>query len=533
MKRRTRTLAARILFAVLAILLVTVAVGTYLVVTFNARALDHQYEQRAVSIAETVAQIPEVAPALRRNDPGRTLQVLAERIRTASGAAYVVIANRSGIRFSHPNQALIGKRLEEPVAVLDGRDHVGIDHGSLGRSANGKTPILDASGSIVGQVSVGILETQVSSEQAREAWGIGLYAVLVLTLGAGASWLLARAIKRVTFGIEPHDFAALLQEREAMLYGIREGVLCLDTQGKVTVLNAEAERLLGLGPTAVGRMTEDLVPPGRLRDVLCGQITGNDVEVLTVDYLLVVNRRSVAVGAREVGAVVTLRDRTESEALLRELRAVNGLTSAMRAQEHEYANRLHVISGLLELGELAEAHDYLAEISNGAIARADDLRARISPAAVAALITAKIALAAEQSVTIVLTPESRLDRAREDTATLLTVIGNLLDNATEAVAGRPEPRQVTLSITDSEEGVLISVEDSGPGIAAADPNIVFQDGWSTKEQRNGQRRGVGLALVQRIVRHAGGTINVIGGSATRFEAWLPDMDFADAPGGRQ
>jgi two-component system, CitB family, sensor kinase len=521
--RRSGTLASRILVAVLGILVVTLALGVFLVLRFENQSLDRDYEARAVGIAETAAQDPEVAGLLATGDPGAQLQVLASRVVHASGATYVVITDRSGTRFSHPNAALIGRKLEEPLAVLDGRSHTGIDEGSLGRSANGKAPIRDDSGAIVGQVSVGILETHVAGQFWHEALIIALYSLLVLGIGVVASWFLARTIKRLTFGLELHDFAALLQEREAMLHGIREGVLCFDEKGRLTVVNAEAEQLLGLKPDAVGRTAADLVPPGRLRDVLTGSVEGGDLEILTDDYLLVVNRRKVGLGGRSIGSVVTLRDRTEQESLLRELRALGGLTSTLRAQEHEYANRLHAMSVLMDMGELVEARDYLTELSEGAIGRAEDLRSRISPPALAALLTAKFALAAERSVELVVTPDSHLDQPRSRGGDLISIVGNLVDNALEALAGQPEPRLVTVDLND-DDGVHIVVRDTGPGIDADDPTVVFQDGWSTKAGSDGPRRGLGLALVHRIVRRTGGTIAVSMGDGTCFEVRLPDAD---------
>lgn len=526
--RRSRTLASRIVVAVLGILLVTIALGVLLVLHFTGQSLDRDYEQRALSVAETVAQDPEVVPALAAHDPGGQLQALAGRFRRATGVAYVVVTDRDGVRYSHPNPALIGRRLEEPVAVLDGRSHVGIDPGSLGRSANGKAPVLDASGAVVGQVSVGILETDVAGQYRHEALVIGLYSLVVLGIGLVASWLLARDIKRVTFGLELQDFAALLQEREAMLHGIREGVLCFDQRGRLTVVNGEAERLLGLPPNAIGRTAGDLVPPGRLRDVLTGTVEGNDLEILTDDSLLVANRRPVTLGGRAIGSVVTVRDRTEMESLLRELRATTGLTSTLRAQEHEYANRLHAMQVLLDMGELNEARDYLTELSEGAIGRAEDLRARIAPSTVAALLTAKITVAAEQSITLCVTPDSHLDQPRGRAADLLTILGNLIDNALEALAGRPEPRLVTVHLDDGD-GVRIVVRDSGPGILADDPTVVFRDGWSTKPQRDGLRRGLGLALVHRIVRRCGGTIYVRTEDGTCFEVHLPAAEVPARP----
>ncbi len=523
---RVRTLASQLLIGVIAILVVTVALGGFLYVRLLANALDEQYRQRAVGIADTVAQSPDVATALQQHDPTRHIQELAERFMHSSGASYVVVTDTTGLRYSHPNPALIGQRLEEPVAVLDGHDHTGIDHGSLGRSANGKAPIFDTSGRVIGQVSVGILESQVASRQRQGLYTTLACSALALLIGAIATWLLARRIKRITFGLEPAEIVSLLQEREAMLHGIREGVLGLDGQNRVTVVNAEAERLLGLRPGVVGRPIEELLPPGRLRQLLVGEVPAQDSAVLTDEYLLVVNRMPAVLHGRSVGSVVTLRDRTELEALVRELRTVKGLTDALRAQEHEYTNRLHVISGLLELGEAEDVTAYLAEISDTSMTRSEDLRARIAPTALASLILAKITVAAEQDIELEVTADTRVLGAEH--RDLITVVGNLVDNAIEALAGWPQPRRITVHLDDTD-GLRVVVQDNGPGLAEADMDAVFVDGYSTKSDSRGTGRGMGLALVRRIVRRRHGEIHVSAGPGARFEVHLPAETPAPQP----
>ena len=436
--------------------------------------------------------------------------------------------DRLGIRYSHPNPTLIGQRIEEPVVALDGVGHVGIDPGSLGRSANGRAPLRDASGALIGEVSVGILERQVSGQLRHEALAIALYSALALALGAMASWLLARRLKRVTFGLEPTEIASLLQEREAMLHGIREGVIGFDAKGYVNLVNDEARRLLPVQSIAPGQHLDELLPPSRLRDLLSGQVPGSDHLVLTDEYLLILNWREVKAAGRNAGSVVTLRDRTELESLVRELDTVNGLTAALRAQEHEFANRLHVITGLLELGETAEATSYLADISTRSLAQAEESRSRISPPAIAALLLAKIAIGTERGIDFDITADSRLDQPHATTRTMLTIIGNLVDNAFDALEGCPEPRRVTLELSEQAGELAIVVTDNGPGIAADAVDEIFQDGFTTKSARGQLRRGLGLALVHRLVLRAGGSIVVTPGPGARFEVRFPVGSRPDA-----
>jgi Signal transduction histidine kinase regulating citrate/malate metabolism len=513
-------LATQILVWVLCILTLTSAIGAIVFAQITSQTLDEQYQERSLAVASSVAQIPQIVADLQSGDPHHEIRALAAQVKAATRASYVVVTDRNGIRYSHPNPALIGKRLEEPVAVLDGKTHVGIDPGSLGRSANGKAPIFGPGHTVIGEVSVGILETAESADNARDLALIAGYSALVLAVGAIGSLILARRIKRVTFGLEPASIAAMLQEREAMLHGIREGMIGFDARGRITVLNGEARRLLHLEGNVLGRELGEVMSAGRMRDLLTGALPAADGNILTDDALLVVNRMPVSLAGRDVGAVVTLRDRTEAEALIREIRAIGGLSEALRAQEHEYANRLHVIAGLIELGEYDQAYGYLAQISHTPSSVNDDLRSRISPAELAALLTAKAAVAAERGVTLRVTEDSHLEESPVDAQVLLTIVGNLVDNALDAVGEATGERTVTVRVVQTD-GVLIEVRDTGPGVPADRVHDVLVDGYSTKQSRTGSRRGLGLALVSRMVRRLGGRITVFAGPGGHFEVDLP------------
>jgi two-component system CitB family sensor kinase len=517
---RSRTLAFQILAGVLGILLVTTAIGAFLFIRLTNQSVEQQYELRAVAIAETVAQIPQIRDAVARADQSGVIQSLAGQVMRQTGAAYVVVIDRNGVRYSHPNPNLIGQRITEPVVALDGRNHVRIDHGSLGLSANGRVPLLGPSGAVVGEVSVGILVSDVAAKQRGALAAVLLYSGLALGIGVVASLLLARRMKRATFGLELPEIASLLQEREAMLHDIREGVIGFDAKNRVSLINPEACRLLRVPPDAIGRPLQEVVAPGRLRSLLAGEVSGVDEMTLTDDFLLVVNHRPVTVGGRYVGAVATVHDRTETELLVRELRTMTGLTEALRAQEHEYANRLHVASGLLEVGEPGEAASYLAEITSSSRARAEDLRARISSPMLAALLVAKIAVAAEDGIRLEVSDDTSLDMQQDDGQALVTIVGNLIDNAIDALRGSPSPRTITVRLTDQQE-LRIEVSDNGPGVASDALADLFVDGYTTKPSRGTSGRGLGLALVHRIVKKAGGHIDVTAGPGAKFVVVMP------------
>ncbi|MGW7006082.1 ATP-binding protein [Streptomyces sp. NPDC054933] len=520
--RRNRKLSGRILLSQLAILGLTSTIGFLLFAVAQRTQLDSEYERRALAIASTTAAEPQIRDAIAYGTGGDIVQSIAQRIRTASHASYVVVIDRNGIRHSHPIAALVGAPVEErPLAALDGRDHVGIDQGATGRSANGKAPLRGPTGDVIGEVSVGIPEKDVIGQLWRELPVFGLFAALALAVGVGASYVLARRLKRSTFGLELEEITGLLQDREAMLHGIREGVIAFDRQDRITVVNDEARRLLGLG-TALGSPLPDVLPDGRLRRALDGTLTGTDLTVLTDSHCLAVNRMPVTLHGQELGAVVTVRDRTELVGLLKELDSIRGLTDALRSQQHEFSNRMHTLAGLLELGEHEIAFAYAVESAGAEPALAESIRSRIGNPLMVGLVMAKTTVAAERGVRLTLTEDSELGEQPAHLDRLLTIVGNLLDNAVDAAAsGGTSPARVRLSLVEEEASVTVRVADSGPGVPPEARSRIFEDGWSTRPDRGTARRGLGLALVHRLVQRHGGSIEVSEGPGAVFTVVLP------------
>jgi two-component system CitB family sensor kinase len=519
---RNTKLSTRILVSQLTILIVTMAIGFFLYREQTRDALDRQYSQRALAVAEAVAGMPEVGQAVAAGaDPHGDMQAVAERMRRGVDALrYVVIITRDGTRLSHPTTALIGQKIEEPVIALDGRTHTGVDPGSLGHSANGKAPVRAQDGRLVGEVSAGILEDEVNLQLAQEIPLVAAYTGVALAFGAAVALLVARRLKRTTFGLELHEIASLLQEREAMLHSVREGVITFDPADRITLLNDEARRLLRVRHAAVGQHVEDTLAPGRLREILAGRVSGRDHVVLTDGHCLVVNRIPVTLRGRALGAVATLRDRTETEGLQRELTSTRSLTDALRAQQHEFSNRLHTAAGLLELGHADEAFAYLTEISERTSGFTEQVSELIAHPVIAALVVAKATVAAERGVTLTLSEESVVDDEVSEPDAVVSILGNLIDNAIDAVAGGPAPRRVTVHISQGDR-LTMAVTDTGPGVPDGALDTIFEDGFSTKPPTSAGGRGLGLAIVHREVRRRGGDIGVTTGPGPTFTVTIP------------
>jgi two-component system CitB family sensor kinase len=516
-------LSTQILLLQLAIIVLVLTTGVVVSILQARSQLDRESGKQSLAIARSVAQMPEIPGAMRKPpSPQGPIQRLAERIRDATGASFVVVADSRGIRYSHPDTWKIGKPLStDPSVALSGREYVGVQTGSLGKSVRAKVPIYE-NGRIVGLVSVGLLERKVSAQLLANLPVILIPAAIGLALGIVGSVLLARRIKRQTFGLEPDAIAALLEQREAMLHGIREGTLATDTAGRITLVNDEAKRLLDLDDSAPGRSLADIVPAGHVREVLLGNVDLPDQVVLVNDRVLVVNRMPVSIRGNEVGAVITLRDRTELEALVRERDEARGLARALRAQEHDFSHKLHVVAGLIELGRYDEAVGFINQSSLVHQALVGSIVDNVGDPALVALLLGKAAVASERGIDLRVGEETRLPDHVEDSQTLISVLGNLVDNAIDSVGSTKRGSGwIEVTIRDEPDGTYIRVHDSGPGVDPALADEIFEDGFTTKVARGTNRRGLGLALVRQAVRRRGGSVEVENEEGALFRVFLP------------
>jgi two-component system CitB family sensor kinase len=513
-------LAYQILVFQVAIILLSALIGAATAVWQASQELDRQSEQRSLAIAESVATNASIQQALLVDDPSGIIQRTAETIRHSTLASYVVVTDARGIRYSHPNPALIGKPVDEnPASVLAGRTWVGVQRGTLGISARGKAPIF-YQGQVIGMVSVGFLEPPLRERMLSELPGFATTLLPSLMIGVIASWLLAWRLKRQTFGLEPYEIAGLLEEREASLQGIHEGAIATDRDGTITLANDEARRLLSLPPDCVGRKVAQVLPQGRLLKFLSGGLKDEDEVLLAGERVLVASRRAILVRGQAIGHVATLRDTTELTGLARGL-GVDSLTDALRAQAHEFANRLHTIAGLMQMGRAEDAMKLIAQTSGLHQELTESLLERVGDPVLGALLLAKAAIASERGIELRVSEDTMMTRSPsiggED---LITVLGNLIDNALDAAAMSPD-RWVSVSVTEQEDELVIKVHDSGAGVPEGVDGQIFQEGFSTKNGQNRKRRGFGLALVRQVARRNGGEVSVVNEGGAAFTVRLP------------
>ena len=475
-----------------------------------------------------------------------TVQQLAETLRSRTDALFVVVTDRYGMRWSHPNPAELGRPVStSPDAALSGQEITVEEIGTLGPSVRSKVPVWSADGrAVVGEVSVGFSTRDVVTGLQTAIFPILGIAAVALALGTAGTMLLSRRLRTHTLGLEPAEIGELVQDQAVVLYGVVEGVIGIAEDGHVTVCNDKARRLLGLEETSGRTLSELGLPPRVLALLEPGNADDQrSVQMMVNDSVLIMTARKVVRGRRKLGWVLMVRDRTDVEALSRQLDAVGALSTALRAQRHEFANRLHAVSGLLNVGRPAEAASYLQEtLKSGPLKYPVDFAGRLEDTYLQAFIGAKGLRAAEVGIPLRLGESTLISGTVADPQNVTTVLGNLVDNAvTAAVRGASRDRWVEVELLSEDATLYITVADSGDGLQTQDPEAPFTEGYSTSDaadrrgasrgttdQEFGQGEGLGLALSRQIARSCGGDVWVVspgrpGGPGAVFCARLPQV----------
>ncbi|MGW0162394.1 ATP-binding protein [Mycobacterium sp. NPDC003323] len=531
--QRGRSLAGQFLaFQLLVVAVVLVAVAAVSVAQSTSEFRQVR-GQRMIAVAENMASTPIVQERYADPFAGRTLAPEVDRAVALSGADLAEILGPDGTVRASSQPTRIGVHTDlGPSRADEGRAWFGDADVDGTHSLIGQVPILSTDGEVLAVTSV--------SERYPSVWellgGAGerllIYLGLGAALGLGASWLLSRRINRHTRGLEVAEIAGLADHREALLHSIREGVVAVNTDGIITVVNDSAQRLLGIGADAVGRSVDDVGLEPAVVDFLRSGEGEHDVVIATRRHVLALNRSAARSHGRRFGTVTTMRDSTELAALQAQLSSHRSVTDTLRAQTHEFANQLHTISGLVQLGEFDAVHDLVGTLTRRRAEINDAVTQRVSDPAVAALLIAKTSLAAESGVTLTLQGDSHLRALPPALATdVITVLGNLIDNAVDASVGSARAG-VSVAIDDTA-GLLISVTDTGPGVPQSRREEIFARGVTSKSAGGpAEQRGIGLALVRLVTAQHGGHAEITdapGGGAS-FVVRLPESVLSDAKG---
>ncbi|MDW0116530.1 sensor histidine kinase [Sporosarcina thermotolerans] len=499
-----------LLVGVLVIAIIT-GIGIY-IGHFISNTMEEQVGNRALGVAESVALIPELAEAFKHNDPASIINPLVSPIQKATKAEFIVVGNTSEIRYAHPLPEKIGKKMvgeDNERALIFGESYVSKAVGSLGSSVRAKVPVyLD--GQIVGVVSVGFLVNDIQSiikSYNIHLWIVLLNTAIVAIIGA---ILIASYIKKVLFGLEPEEIAHLLIQKDAILQSTHEGIIAVNQNGMITMINFAAQRLLFNqvihSKNYEGMSINDLSAAKHLLNFLRDNNDQIDQEILIGNTIVFANKMPIYDNNSLSGTVFTFRNKTEIDLLTKELRSIKQYTNALRAQTHEFSNKLYTILGLLQLDKKEEAISYIQQES---MVQKNWIRLviqKVSDPKVSGLLLGKINQASELGIELTIQEDSILETYLNEmqSEALLTAIGNLIDNAMDAVKKvPPTQRKIAIFFTDIGNDIIFEIDDSGAGVPPQYMNRIFEQGFTSKE---GEHGGFGLSLTKQLVERLDGEL---------------------------
>jgi two-component system CitB family sensor kinase len=528
-QRKRWSVAKQLLVLQVVIVGVLVAAGATLAYVDAAQEVNRRARDTVTSVAVMLADEPTVHAALATPDPSRVLQPFAERVRADTEVDFITIMTPGGIRYTHPNPAMIGHHfLGDTADALTGRRFTETYTGTLGPSVRTVAPIFGDAHRVMALVAVGITVRAISTELQHRLLPLTGLAAAVLAVGFAGSYLVSARLRRQTRGVAPDELRGMFEYYQAILHSVREGLVLLTREGRVALCNDAARKLLSLDANPQGHPADTLgLTPHLTAALVSPELCLKDEIYVGDTRVLVINTAPVRSRDRAMGNVMTLRDHTELEAVTSELDTARGLADALHAYAHEAANRLHTVICLVELGEPEQAIRFATAEMTTARQLSDRMVGTVKEPILAALLLGKFAEAHERGVELILTQDTTIEGidGAIDSRHLVTILGNLIDNAMRAaITGMNQstksPRVIVTVRTDDGD-LMLRVADNGPGVDPSSLPEIFERGRPPKPSDGPTGHGLGLALVGQAVRRYRGRIDVARDGGAVFTIRLP------------
>jgi len=464
----------------------------------------------AMSVAKLAAHDEKIIRAFESPNPSKEIQPIAEKMRKETGAGYIVIGNKQGIRYSHPNPKYIGKTMgtsNEPVF----KQHISVVYfgeGISGPAIKAKTPILNKKGEIIGVSSVGFLMVDVKKRILTYKEEIIGLAFLLLLIGILAAYFIARRIKKKMFGLEPEEISYVIKEKEAILESIRDGIVAVNRDYRVLSMNKRAREILMQNL----QLDSSIILNTRLRDliqeVIMTKKEKNNQKLFIGDQLYVIDFSLVKQIEEIAGVVLTIRTEFEIEQLFDEVSKIKSYSENIRALNHEFLNKLNTIYGLLSIDEYDKARELISSEVKERQSTIVFLMSAVKDPFLVACLLGKINRSKELQVDLQIDQESSLAEIPDsvDTKLLVSILGNIIDNAMEAAKERNKASAVvTVSFTDIGRDIVFDIQDNGSGIPVEEQDNIFTEGYTTK---SGKNRGIGLSIVKNSLHKLNGQVYI-------------------------
>ncbi len=512
-------------------LLITIVVfiSTFLIITLFSSILDeiieHYIGQQAMTVAKLTANNKEIIKAFDEEHPSKKIQPVAEGIRKTTGADYVTVANTKGIRYSHPNPNYIGRHTATSNDASIKKHHSVIykGNGVSGAAIKAKTPIWNSNGEVIGVSSVGFLINNIEKQIFEYRTKIIKLSIIPLIVGVMGALLIARRVKKLIFGLEPEEISFLFKEKEATLESIRDATVTVNIEERVTSMNKRARELFDDHQLVLGGIIKNEYLSDLIKEVIRKKDSQTNKNLLLGHQLYVLDLSPILKENEVKGIVLTIRTVSEIEQLTAEFSKIRTFSENMRAQNHEFLNKLNTIYGLISLKQ----YDKALEIISSEVKERQDtisfLVSSVKDPLIAACLLGKINRAKELKVNLEIEHDSSLTNTltMEESKNLVSIIGNVIDNALEAAREKNELNgKVKVSFTDLGKDIIFDIEDNGLGIPKGMESTIFIDGYTTKREGN---HGLGLAIVKSSIALFNGEIYIgsspLGGA--RFTVVVP------------
>ncbi len=500
-------------------------------VQYLHQSLEEQIGQRALHVAKTIAVMPQLINAVEQKDIV-FLQPISMLLAEKTQARFVVIGDREGRRLAHPNPAKIGLSMSDDdgddgaQALIQGEGYISKALGSLGWSMRGKAPIYSADEQkVIGVVSVGYHLDRVAEVINRYRLTLIVVIVSSFMLSAIIAVWFSNHFKRAIFGLEPEQIARLFDEQKATLESVREGIIAINNQGEITTFNRNAIKTLGLsdGTQLTGRSIEEILPESGMLEVLSTGKPQFDYEVWLRNDSYIVNRIPLHQGENITGVVSSFRRKDELDLVSKKLTRIRQYADNLRSQAHEYSNKLHTISGLIQIDAKSEALAFIGQETQAHQELISLLLDAVPDPVLAGFLLGKYNRARELGLQLVIDPDSHMAELpshipREQ---LVSILGNLIDNALEAtLLQQGSGGKVMISMTDLGNDLIFEIEDQGVGITKGQQQQIFEKGFTSKAEAG---HGIGLHLVKGLLKSLSGTITLEQGDekGSRFIIYIP------------
>lgn len=524
LKKRQWKLSTIIIIFVCIVVLISLVITSILIGNTVKNSIHKTAEEKAEAVSRTTAQSNIVKSGLKDKSKEQQIQHYTSEIKSVTDVSFIVVMDMNSIRKSHPNSDLIGKKFQggDESPALKGKEIITESKGTLGKSLRSFTPIYD-NGKQIGLVAVGIPIETVNEAFASGMRDIFIGLIIGMFFGIMGAYLLARYIKKILHGLEPAIIAKRLEERNTMLQSVHEGIVAVDKEGKINLINKSATQIFkkaGLAENPIGLKINEYLDSTQLHNVVELGRPEVDEEQNINGVKILVNRVPLYVNNQIVGAISTFRDKTEMSRLSEQLVGVKTYAETLRAQSHEFSNRLHVIMGMLQMENYEEVKQYIREIVSFSVQENVNIATQIKDAALAGFLIGKLSLAREKNIELTIHINEIVPEPHDNQLTheIITVIGNLIDNSIDALANQ-NSKIIKVKLNYTQQKLKIDITDSGEGLSSHMQQKMFEKGYSTK----GDNRGYGLYLINESVKKLNGSINVDNDSDgyTKFIVEIP------------